>query len=115
MTHELRLVDGDVLDADTALVAANLDDPVYQQERVAMREQIHDLLDVRRPQLSLCHASNSPPSRCTRHLIPARASRRLSRERAGMQGFLGYAAPGTSRGRASPAFRPSGIPGGRRC
>src|SRR5829696_570680 len=61
MTHEMRLVDGDVLDADTALVAANLDDPIYQQERVAVREQIHDLQDVRRSQLSLCHASHSPP------------------------------------------------------
>lgn len=56
VTLEEILVDGDVLDADTGLVAIDVDDLVDEQEGVAMRQQLHDLLDVRsrqRPCLGL--------------------------------------------------------------
>ena len=36
---EMRLVDRDVLDADRRIVAVDLDDPVDQQEGIAMRQQ----------------------------------------------------------------------------
>ena len=40
MAREMRLVEGDVLDADGRLVAVDIDDPVDQQERIAMRQQL---------------------------------------------------------------------------
>ena len=43
MAGELRLVEGDVLDADAGFVAVDLDDLVDQQKRIAMRQQIEDL------------------------------------------------------------------------
>ncbi|WP_315855090.1 hypothetical protein [Chenggangzhangella methanolivorans] len=39
MTLELRLVVGDVLDADAELVAPHLDDLVDEQERIAVRQR----------------------------------------------------------------------------
>ena len=38
---EERLVDGDALDADGALVAIHVDDAVDQQKRIAVRQQLH--------------------------------------------------------------------------
>src|SRR5690606_6606840 len=43
---EERLVDGDVLDADNSTVGLDLDDPIDQEERVAMRDHLHDLGDI---------------------------------------------------------------------
>ena len=43
MAGELRLVEGDVLDADAGLVAVDLDDLVDQQERIAVRQQLQNL------------------------------------------------------------------------
>ena len=51
MPGELRLVERDVLDADAGVVAVDLDDAVDQQERVAVRQQLQDLLDVGRAEL----------------------------------------------------------------
>jgi hypothetical protein len=46
MAGELRLVEGDVLDADAGIVAVDLDDPVDQEERVAVRQQFENPHDV---------------------------------------------------------------------
>jgi hypothetical protein len=43
----MRLVDGNVLDADAAVVIVHFDDLVDQQERVPVRQQLHDPHDVR--------------------------------------------------------------------
>ena len=39
---EERLVDGDVLDADDALALLELEDAVHEQERIAVRHDLHD-------------------------------------------------------------------------
>ncbi len=49
MARELRLVEGDVLDADAGLVAVDLDDPVDEQKRIAVRQQLEDSAGCRRP------------------------------------------------------------------
>ncbi len=41
-----RLVDRDVLDADDPLAVLDLDDPIDQQERIAMRQDVQDRADV---------------------------------------------------------------------
>ena len=46
MTEKLRLVDGDVLDADAAFVAADVDNAVNHDERIAMRQQPQNLADL---------------------------------------------------------------------
>src|SRR5690606_14395074 len=43
---ELRLVHRDVLDADAGIVAIDLDDAVDEQERIAVRNALHDPIDV---------------------------------------------------------------------
>src|SRR5262249_59886495 len=46
MTEEARLVEGDVLDADTAKVRADIDHPINQQHGIAMRQRLQDVLDI---------------------------------------------------------------------
>ena len=46
VAHELRLVGGDVLDADAGFVAVDLDDAVDHQERIAVRQQLQQRLDI---------------------------------------------------------------------
>src|SRR5262245_62867357 len=41
-----RLVDGHAFDADAALIAIHFDQPVDQQERVAMGKELHDARNV---------------------------------------------------------------------
>src|SRR5581483_9266723 len=48
MTEELRLVDGDILDADGALVPDHFDDAVDHQKRIAVRQQFEYLGDTGR-------------------------------------------------------------------
>src|SRR5438105_11722587 len=43
---EERLVDRDVLDADDPLLPFDLDDPVHEEEGIAMRQDVHDAADV---------------------------------------------------------------------
>ena len=43
MALEMRLVDGDVLDADAVLVSPRFDDPVDQKKRIAMRQSVRSL------------------------------------------------------------------------
>src|SRR5262245_14905916 len=40
------LVEGDVLDADTAVIGPDVDHPVDQQHRITMRQRLQDVLDV---------------------------------------------------------------------
>ena len=40
MPLEVRLVDGDVLDADAGFVAVDVADPVDHQERIAVRQRL---------------------------------------------------------------------------
>ena len=61
VAREVRLVDGDVLDGDDALLRLHLDDAVDEQERVAVREDGHDLDDVHR-----AFAGASVGMRCVR-------------------------------------------------
>src|SRR5581483_2228020 len=53
MALEERLVDAHALDADGALVGIHVDDAVHQEERVAVRQQLHHPRDVRRAELLL--------------------------------------------------------------
>jgi hypothetical protein len=46
MALELRFVGGDVLDSDPEFVAAGADDPVDEQEGIAVRENAEQSLDV---------------------------------------------------------------------
>ncbi len=45
MAHKERLIDGDVLDSDDALLF-QLQDGIHQKHRIAMRQNVADLLDV---------------------------------------------------------------------
>src|SRR5262249_20406311 len=45
--HELRLVRGDVLDSNSALIAADLYDPIDHQKRIAMRQRLEDGGEIR--------------------------------------------------------------------
>src|SRR5712671_5965072 len=40
------LVEGDVLDADSAVIGSNIDNPVDQQHRIAVRERLQNFIDV---------------------------------------------------------------------
>ena len=46
MALEIRLVDGDVLDAGARLLAIHVDDPVDQQEGIAVRQDLLNLRDI---------------------------------------------------------------------
>ena len=46
MTLELRLVEGDVLDADARHVVPRLDDPVDQKKGIAMRQGFQEVLNI---------------------------------------------------------------------
>src|ERR1035438_1779145 len=46
MSLEKRSIDLDVFQRDDARLALDLDDPVDQQERIAMRQDAHDLADL---------------------------------------------------------------------
>src|SRR5215472_2184440 len=63
MPGELRFVDGDVLDADAAVVGPDVDHPVDQQHGVAMRESLEDVIDIhdRKPDRCLLHHSCPSP------------------------------------------------------
>ena len=63
MPEKLRLVDGHVLDADARLVAADVDDAVDHQERIAVRQQPQDRgmsADSRRRRLASMRAILTP-------------------------------------------------------
>src|SRR5439155_25309056 len=46
MALEDLLVDGDVLEPDNALVRLELDNPVDEQKRIPVRQDLHDLHDA---------------------------------------------------------------------
>src|SRR6266571_4490212 len=64
---EERLVEGDVLDADHALPLLDLQDPIDQEERVAVREDLQDPPDVHHGR-RLPHRSSSTPAQPERRL-----------------------------------------------
>src|SRR6476619_4671133 len=62
MPEKRRFVDGDVLDADPAVIASDIDDPVDQQHRIAVRERLQDLVDVHELEADRCLLHHSCPS-----------------------------------------------------
>ena len=60
MAEELRLVGGDVLDADAVFVAADFDDAVDQQERIAVRKRGEDFANPDGLKRLAAHVSISP-------------------------------------------------------
>src|SRR5712672_730125 len=46
MPEKRWLVKGDVLDSDAAVIDSDIDNPVNQQHRIAVRERLQDLIDV---------------------------------------------------------------------
>src|SRR5262249_17023072 len=46
MTEEMRLVEGDIFDSDTVIFAADVDDPVDHDKRIAVRKEPQDLADI---------------------------------------------------------------------
>src|SRR5712691_6582352 len=78
MAAEERLVDGDVLDADAGFVAPDLLDTIHQQERIAVRKQLQDLLDVqafgrrRRRHIAAFQDSSDRVCRLPELCLPAR-------------------------------------------
>src|ERR1041385_23135 len=63
MSLKERLVDGDVLESDDPLLFLDLDDPVHQQERVAVRQNLHDLFYRVHPLLLSSGFDQPPPQR----------------------------------------------------
>ena len=82
MPLEERLVDGDVLDADGALVAVHVDDAIDHQERIAMRQQLHHAPDIGRAELLVVPASVIVRARSATHrLTPLDVYQRLASRR----------------------------------
>ena len=80
---EERLVDGDVLEADAALVAVHVVDAVEHQERVAVRQQLEDAVDVEHRGghglvFSSARMRSRRPARTSRPVWPASAGSRRS-------------------------------------
>src|SRR6185437_7002419 len=46
MPLERRFVDGDVLDADATVIAADIDHPINQKHGIAMRKRLEDTIDI---------------------------------------------------------------------
>ena len=63
---EELLVEGDVLDADDALARLELEDPVHEQERVAVRQDLQDFADS---DLQRRHKCSSGPYQATRNPV----------------------------------------------
>src|ERR1700716_382371 len=73
MTRKRRLVDRHVLDPDTAVVAPDIDDPVDQQHRIAMRKRLEDGIDVHDLKSDRClHQSRPSPFESA---VPSRTKR----------------------------------------
>src|SRR6185295_16278143 len=62
MAEKRRFVEGDVLDADTAVVGPDLDHPVDQQHWITVRERLEDLVDIHELKPDRCLLHHSRPS-----------------------------------------------------
>src|SRR5437879_2647206 len=62
MPKDARFVEGDVLDADTAVVGPDVDHPVDQEHRIAMRQRFQDVLDRDDIEPDRCFLHYSCPS-----------------------------------------------------
>src|ERR1700687_4405915 len=60
MTEKRRLVDRHVLDPDAAVVAPDIDDPVDQQHRIAMRKRLEDGVGVHNLKSDPCLPQSRP-------------------------------------------------------
>ena len=70
----MRLIEGDVLDADTLFVAANIDDPIDHEKRITVRQRLEHRGDVGGFQGfdGVVHG-HAPIVRCRRRRRPFRA------------------------------------------
>src|SRR5229473_4457028 len=62
MPEKRWFVEGDVLDADAAVIASDIDNPVDQQHRVAVRERLEDFIDVHELKSDRCLHQSRPSS-----------------------------------------------------
>jgi hypothetical protein len=60
---KLRLVHGQVLDADAMILAADVDHTVDQQKRMAVRQQPEDFRNIRDIKSFVAHHSSLRPCR----------------------------------------------------
>src|SRR3977135_3322705 len=100
MSEELRLVGGDVLDADGGFIAADLDDLVHHQERIAMGKRAEQLLDIGRADGLPGHLSSPVSSR------PARPRPRTRTRRPTIASAFSHSRNG--RAGNPPHFTPAG-------
>src|SRR5271156_2843574 len=108
MAEEMRLVEGDILDADAMLVAAHVDDTVDHEKRVAVRQQPQDFADIGDAEGFYVHPSS--PS-----VLPRPRASFLSTATPFMKSRIGWAGDPTQRSPAgtsvmTPAFAPSKAP-----
>src|ERR1700730_2367032 len=57
-----QLVEGDVLDADAGVIGADIDHPVDQQHRKAVRQRLEDVVDIHERKFDRCLLHHSRPS-----------------------------------------------------
>src|SRR6516165_6554437 len=81
MSGKLRLVDGDILDADAAVIGSNIDHLVDQQHREAMRECFQYLVDIheRKSDRWLLHHSCPSPFKSAAPSRTRRSTATISR------------------------------------
>jgi hypothetical protein len=61
MPEKRRLVEGDVLDADAAVIGPDIDHPVDQQHRIAVRQRLEDLVDIHELEPDRCSSITPAP------------------------------------------------------
>src|ERR1700676_195840 len=81
MTEERQFVEGNVLDADAAAIASDVDDPIDQQHRVAVRKRLEDVVDIHERKPDRCLVHYSCPSPFGSGVLPRtrRSTARISR------------------------------------
>ncbi len=105
MPLKIRLVDGDVLDADD-VVAVNLHHPVHHQERRTVRQHLHDLLDVHGARLRRISGTGADDLR-RRRRERLRRAQRLGHLRDNLPDHLAIRRVARLDGDQMPAHRPA--------
>src|SRR5216683_5808912 len=74
MPLKWRLAEGDVLDADAGVIGPDIEHPIDQQHRIAVRQRLEDLIDIheRKSDRCLLHQSRPSPFGST---VPSRTRR----------------------------------------
>src|ERR1700676_3488768 len=62
VTEKRGLVVGDVLDADARVIGADIEHPIDQQHRIAVRQRLEDLIDIHERESDRCLLHHSRPS-----------------------------------------------------